>query len=783
MKIRPLIISKVGLFVLISTIVMILIYSSNYYISFAAVGSGGQGGGAGTVPQHGLRFRTDYGYGWREFDVNGPIPKYMQHASISGLTVNADVNYIRNACRKDNANKLVAFVVMRVANNEAIDEAAMYNDVVWDVGSTPGLRPRNNADRGAGWIDRAEARRRFNLLPSSQKSGWIPPGYSSSPGATKYTSWFCYSDIQWTVSADTKIRKNNGSLSASNINARLGDSLDWVHNLRNHGPSFINKNMTFNIDHAIVPMGANPSVQHTSPLNAPVYEKRPNITLITRRHNINNGRDRVMHSDVGKRLCQRIAWTPHSSNSQHYGHSQWVCADIVHEYSLDPVIDFSPAPLSEDQSSVNVVSRISNLGPTKSKIIAYATVRFVIKGSAPQSSYDTVYNIPSNSSAPGDLVGDWDCRAARHFANKYGLVMSQCASDSAGLPKDGGSSAAYVDANISKTVFNGPNLVRHLGLRTGDSLCYATTVSRYTHNAPGDSFRYAIKCARIAKKPKVQIWGGDVRTGSQAITSRTETSISGATRSYGSWAEYGIIANNDVRSASGAGLSSGAAGRSSAEPTRLTFANIGVSTPGNFTNQPFSTVVQVPPVPPAGAAVLAGTKSVAQLQGGYTATNLRLDGGEIPAGRRIVIRASGTVTVTGDIRYTAARLSNAKDIPQLVIVAKQIIIEPQVERVDAWLMTTHNGSISTCGAATGNQPAHGLNVAACAKQLRINGPIHTSKLYLRRTYGAENKPPMHFGTPAEILNLRPDAYLWGHGTAFTTGAIRTMYVKELPPRL
>lgn len=471
----------------------------------------------------------------------------------------------------------------------------------------------------------------------------------------------------------------------------------------------------------------------------------------------------IYSADANKAICQRVSYSPPYLHGSGQGYSNWACIDIPYNYELVPKTKIDKQYIIEGSASYSGVSGSveSISGSTDSPLVHYTLTRFILsnRNSSPFMSY----GIKNNINDPCDIV-----RIHSGMRNCKKLIEGN---------------RTFLGGKRYDVASSLVDDLRGINLNNGETVCYMTTVNRYSHNTTSADYSYDIKCAVVAKKPKVQIWGGDVRTGSQVITSRTETSVGGATRSYGSWAEYGIIANKDVRSASGAGLSSGSAGRSSTEPTRLTFANIGVSTPGNFTNQPFSTVVQVPPVPPAGAAVLAGTKSVAQLQGGYTATNLRLDGGEIPAGRRIVIRASGTVTVTGDIRYTAARLSNAKDIPQLVIVAKQIIIEPQVERVDAWLMTTHNGSISTCGAATGNQPAHGLNVAACAKQLRINGPIHTSKLYLRRTYGAENKPPMHLGTPAEILNLRPDAYLWGHGTAFTTGAIRTMYVKELPPRL
>jgi len=41
---------------------------------------------------------------------------------------------------------------------------------------------------------------------------------------------------------------------------------------------------------------------------------------------------------------------------------------------------------------------------------------------------------------------------------------------------------------------------------------------------------------------------------------------------------------------------------------------------------------------------------------------------------------------------------------------------------------------------------------------------------------------MHLGTPAEIINLRADTYIWAYNNYRNTGAISTMNIRELPPR-
>lgn len=647
---------------------------------------------------------------------------------------------------------------------------------------------RGNLNGGTGMSDQGS--QISAMLHVGNKSGWqsfrlhscLQYTYSNNGGYYGGTS-YCDTSTHnvfikrlpppWNITSDTQLKVNNGAFSASDKTAAPGDMLTWKHALQNVGPGNMNNQIGINVD---------------------VQEDRVNKSHYHGYYNVrwrgNNGAwyntghltQRVKASDAGKLLCQRIAWNPLSSSNSGWGVSKEVCANIPYNYQLRPTITTPSDTVQEGEKVIpNIIATIANAGPTISKPTNYAVVRFVARGAVIPADTGEGVVVPHNPAVPGNLIDDWACETARQIGQRYGSSIDSASCSGKELTKHSGP-----QFNVGTKQLDGfpkSDDVGSLQLKAGDQLCYATTVSTYSQSVGTDTFRYAVKCAKIAKRPKVQIWGGDVRSANQVITSRTEVLEGGVSRVYGSWAEYGIVANRGVRSASGAGLSSGDAGRTNADVTRLTFANAGVSMPGNFTNEAFNGAVRVPPVFSVNSGVLSGVKSVASLQGNYTATNLRLDGGEVAAGRRILIQASGTITITGDIRYTAAQLSDTKDIPQLVIVAKNIIIEPQVERVDAWLMSPAGGSISTCGAGVSQQPAKDIDVAACSKQLRINGPVHADKLYLRRTYGGEGKAPIHFGTPAEILNLRPDAYLWGHGSSFTTGAIRTMHVRELPPRL
>ena len=258
---------------------------------------------------------------------------------------------------------------------------------------------------------------------------------------------------------------------------------------------------------------------------------------------------------------------------------------------------------------------------------------------------------------------------------------------------------------------------------------------------------------------------------------------------YGSWGEYGIIANGKADSASGAGLSSSFNGRSGVTPrdyNKLTFANIPKF--GNFSST--SSVPDNFTLPSVGGTRgnISGNVDVNSLASGeYSAGNVTLTGSKLSVGKSIVIKSSGVVRISGDLLYTDT--NDVRQLPQLIIYAKNIIIEPSVGEVNAWLITQKDGYVSTCGVViSAGGWLSGVSESSCGKQLKVNGPIKAGHLFLRRTYGgkhassAKNDPNMHPGTPAEIINLRADTYIWAYNNYRNTGAISTMNVRELPPR-
>ncbi|MFZ2125163.1 MAG: hypothetical protein WA087_01570, partial [Candidatus Saccharimonadales bacterium] len=188
--------------------------------------------------------------------------------------------------------------------------------------------------------------------------------------------------------------------------------------------------------------------------------------------------------------------------------------------------------------------------------------------------------------------------------------------------------------------------------------------------------------------------------------------------------------------------------------------------------------------------------SANNLQGIYRATgnNVTINGGvegsmigdpDDPNTRSkwIVINApTADVTINGNIRYTDKKLTSIDQIPQIIIIANNIKIAHNVTKVDAWLVAgEYINTCSTYNNGTTLPIGADLDSNMCVSKLTINGPVMAQKIYLRRTFGS-GVGLDHSGDPAEVFNLRADAYLWAAARASSNGQVYTIKTIELPPR-
>lgn len=344
----------------------------------------------------------------------------------------------------------------------------------------------------------------------------------------------------------------------------------------------------------------------------------------------------------------------------------------------------------------------------------------------------------------------------------------------------------------------------------GAHMCYALSVNGFDQDH--DPNNQALSkiwlnstpvCIVIGKKPKVQILGGDLATRGGINTGVTQKT-NGV---FGSWVEYGafsVLANQGLASESG--LSTEAQpqqANTQASWSKLTFANSLPGQAGNFTAG--SSTFR--PFPNAGQYFSSLTSTIANNGGSCSgnvgqdtfstgsavqvchAGNLTLSGGTLNAGQSAVIVASGDVAINGNLTYANGPYTSLTQLPQLVIIAKNIYIADTVSNIDAWLVTydpvanATTGTVNTCAVIGGvfdPTAKAALSSTTCSTPLVIHGPVIAGQLYLRRTGGSGANGAS--GDPAETIDLRADTYLWAQLIAAGAGRAQTDTTTELPPR-
>lgn len=456
-----------------------------------------------------------------------------------------------------------------------------------------------------------------------------------------------------------------------------------------------------------------------------------------------------------------IRWDPVYASARTWTTSIGPCYD----YSLTPQVDLGGQTTIESGGSARVTNTVTNAGPTKTPKVDWRLTRLIY--------------------VPGTTLSGADMAARTNNTDPCGSFR---AAGRTGCDVVWESAAMIFPKPAPSDTTRIFNYIAAADLPTGTQVCFTVGVSKPTED-PTPVWRHSMmRCLMVSKKPKFQVHGGDVRSGGTVETGLSTVTAGGATKTYGSWVEYGALSvgpNNGF--ASGSGLNKGGPAAPSAW-NKLTFANIddnGNASYGNYAMAPrFASLVgQFTSSNSSGVATanLSGLTS-----GTYTAGNLVITGGNIGQdgngkGKSIIIRASGLVTITGDINYvgpSGGDFTQIDQIPQVVIIAGNINIRGSVNHLDAWLMTTGTtGAVNTCSDVAATSP---LNSNICGAVLTVNGPVVTSHLYLRRTAGADDGN--RSGDPAEVFNLRADALLWQHTLSSEAGKAQTVYTSELPPR-
>lgn len=462
-------------------------------------------------------------------------------------------------------------------------------------------------------------------------------------------------------------------------------------------------------------------------------------------------------------ICQYASWGPWWSGYK-WG-DVWkatspACVQVPYNFNLTPTVNAPTDTIEPGAPIAPIDPAVNNKGPTKS----YDGTQWQL----------SKFILPSGAPKPG--TADVNSDPCTYYKNNCANIGSGNQTFSVG-DTTVGSVSNYVADDVA----------------AGSRICFALSVTGYDagHQPNSGWWRHGVPtCIVVGKKPKVQVWGGDVAARGSINVSQTQKT-NGV---FGSWVEYGAFSvGANSRFASGAGLNPTPAPQTSnaaSDWSKLTFANTPPPEYGHYSGSA-SDFRALPNIAQYFSAMAAkgtffkdkpgapentfATGSAVQVM---TAGDLTLSSDKIPKGRSAVIVASGTVTITGDITYDDTQpLSSPRDLPQLVIIANKININQNVANVDAWLVTsdTKAGVIDTCGDV--NAP---LSDKVCDTKLTIHGPVVAGELHLKRTGGSGTGADS--GEPAELINLRPDAFLWAQLVASGAGKAETVNTTELPPR-
>ena len=430
----------------------------------------------------------------------------------------------------------------------------------------------------------------------------------------------------------------------------------------------------------------------------------------------------------------------------------------------------------------------------------------------------------SNDTRGYQVISGTDPNLCSGFSYQNGHCSTTNSTSSQAVNSSNNINGQTVSPNINQTY-------NVYDTKAGNYFCVAAAVYPYTSgsstnysNANGSNSWYVSKpaCRRVAKRPSFEVWGGsfysngNVKTGDstknnlEGVDGYGYSSTGGNIRAYGSWIESGIFSAGTIT-----GLASGAATGStsdgiggSKEGTAANYCKY--RTPLSFSN--YSNIGTLCPNTEAtGQIGSAGAKldknSLVEYIARGTTTNtdgnnidinsksnytettnennvdarytykdgdISLRGTTIEKDVTHVVRASGTITINGNITYADESYKTLDEIPKLILYAENINITCGVTRLDAIIIA--NKTVNTCS------DSNDINSRANSNQLRINGVIIADKLELRRTYGAATGT--NSGEPAEIINYDTSIILWSNAMTDTgsSNVMTATYQRELAPR-
>ena len=336
-----------------------------------------------------------------------------------------------------------------------------------------------------------------------------------------------------------------------------------------------------------------------------------------------------------------------------------------------------------------------------------------------------------------------------------------------------GATERWNSSSINSTTVNKRSSVQIEDVPAGTEVCFRATI--FPVNS-GDSRNIVIskfsgeataeKCYKVAKKPSLQVWGGNIYTNG-GISAST---INKNGRTFGSWGELAVFANGTITGfASGASLGypEGSDGSAFCNLSVLSFANVdckynkaGLFTSSAAIDKAKNGKLEI-------ISRMVNDENITKVENLNMVGDLNQDSGIV-----FINKENEDFVIDRDMVYSGI-YNDLKEVPKLVIYAKNIDIKCEVERIDALLIAENE--VKTCDSAEINSRRNSI-------QLQINGAIIANSIDANRTYGAATGANSII--PAEIINFDPTLYLWGSETKNKNPntSLITVYMQEMSPR-
>lgn len=574
--------------------------------------------------------------------------------------------------------------------------------------------------------------------------------------------------VDWSIS---------GQSSVSAATAIPGTTVTFTHMLKNAGPDDAT---------GIWWTARNVTTGGAVASGGPVGEAKNNVwsTVNTNNFTIPAG------AAAGATYCQHVEYGP-VTNGGGISSSPDACVTVVYDYELHPIAAPPASPIVLNGQTATFTFSLRNDGPTVTNSTWLSIRKLTIPPgtnlAVGMGEHDDVQSCAFY--APATCSGVWASAVATYAVGTSPTITSQ--SVTATSSDTPGTRLCYVLSVVSRD--EGPTIQGGL-----------------IHNR--DS---AIACVTVAKSPTMAIVGGDGSAGGstyvqcpgQAITAPGDTNHDGVAdgqdctpvvaaapcqgtagftgvvaTGFGSFGEYGLVATGGI-------TGFGSAGLLSPSSTYTSFAN--TTTPaGTYMSthciQDYAALYQnrvsgANPLFLSPGAIPAGSQSY------RVAGDVQINASNLTSGQQVLIYApNNTVTIAGNITYQTSSYTDFADVPSLVVVAKRIAINSNVQQIDGVYYAfgagaVGNGYINTCAEAT-DDPNADLNMikdgGTCKNPLVINGAIISRKLVVPRTAGGS----VSTDPPAEIVRMRPESFLTPYAISTSVPTMTTQFSKELPAR-